>query len=80
MVAEGIAGGSTIDGLLLPQPRCKTDARRQSDSDSHRAENQCDTLLFFSVATGCDVVSTASLVSSTTAESFFFFSHYGFLL
>lgn len=70
LVSQGIAGGSLIDGLLFT-PAIQTDARRQSNSDSHRAENQCGIVLtLFSVATGCDVVSTASLVSSTTAEVF----------
>lgn len=70
LVSRGIAGGGLIDGLLFT-PAIQTDARRQSNSDSHRAENQCGIVLtLFSVATGCDVVSTASTVSSTTAEVF----------
>ena len=44
LVSQGIAGGGLIDGLLFT-PAIQTDARRQSNSDSHRAENQCGIVL-----------------------------------
>ncbi|CSF35006.1 Uncharacterised protein [Shigella sonnei] len=44
LVSQGIAGGGLIDGLLFT-PAIQTDARRQSNSDSRRAENQCGIVL-----------------------------------
>jgi hypothetical protein len=56
-------------GLLFVQA-IQADAGGYRNGDSDRAERQAGFIaaFFFSVFSGCGVVSTASLVSSTTAD------------